>query len=255
MLFIVIGALLLEAALMIHLLNAHKIKKPVKPAVMLVTKGRIAIVIDDWGYNLQNLASLKQIKYPLTLSILPNLSFSKRVAQEAHGLGFEVILHLPMQPKEKLRLEQNTILTSMGQSETAEILGKDLESIIFARGVSNHMGSSATSDTRTMSAIFKELKKRNLYFLDSYVVPESVCRGLADQMNLGFAQRDIFLDNQEDPQYIKAQIAKLKNKARISGRAIGIGHDRKITLQVLKEVIPELARDGYSFVFVSDLVK
>jgi len=39
------------------------------------------------------------------------------------------------------------------------------------------------------------------------------------------------------------------------GHAIGIGHDRKVTLEVLKEVMPELDREGFKFVFVSELVK
>jgi polysaccharide deacetylase 2 family uncharacterized protein YibQ len=44
-------------------------------------------------------------------------------------------------------------------------------------------------------------------------------------------------------------------RARIHGQAIGIGHNQKITLEVLKEAMPELEKEGYKFVYVSDLVK
>ena len=68
-------------------------------------------------------------------------------------------------------------------------------------------------------------------------------------------KRDIFLDNNEDAVYIRSQINKLKNKARINGQAVGIGHDRKITLETLREIIPELENEGYKIVLASSLTK
>ena len=74
-------------------------------------------------------------------------------------------------------------------------------------------------------------------------------------MHVGFVKRDIFLDNKEEAEYIKGQIYKLKRNAQMYGHAVGIGHDRKITLEVLKETMTELEREGYKLVFVSELVK
>ncbi len=227
----------------------------VPPAAPAVKIGKIAIVIDDWGYNLNNLDILRQIKYPLTLSVLPNLNYSKRISQEAHRRGFEVILHLPMEPDEKVRLEHNTIMASMSEKTIRDIIADDLDNIVYAKGVSNHMGSKAVQDLKTMSVIFSELQKRRLYFLDSYVSSKSVSFELVNKIHLAFAKRDVFLDNNEDPEYIRGQIYKLKVKARTYGRAIGIGHARRITLQVLKDIMPELEKEGYRFVFVSQLVR
>lgn len=225
------------------------------PKVPVVIKGRIAIVIDDWGYNLNNLDILAQIKYPLTISILPNLSYSRKTAEELQKRGLEIILHLPMEPKEKYRLEKNTIMTSMSEGTIKNIIEQDLNNIIYAKGVSNHMGSRATEDSGIMEIVFKQLKKRHLYFLDSLVSSNSICYDLAKKMNLRFAKRDVFLDNKEEPEYIKQQIYKLKTRARIYGQAIGIGHDQKTTLEVLKEAIPSIEKEGYKFVFVSELVR
>ncbi|MDO8662586.1 MAG: divergent polysaccharide deacetylase family protein [Candidatus Omnitrophota bacterium] len=218
-----------------------------------VIKGRIAIVLDDWGYNLNNLRSIEEIKYPLTASILPNIAYTRKVAEELHSRGFEVILHLPMEPEEKLSLEKNTIKTSMEKTQILNILDSDLSSIAYADGVSNHMGSKATSDLKTMEVIFKELKNRHLYFLDSFVTSKSVCSDLARKIGLRSFTRDVFLDNLEEREYIKQQIYKLKAKARAKGFAIGIGHDRKVTLEVLREVMPQIAKEGYKFVFLSEL--
>ena len=225
------------------------------PQIALPVIGRIAIVVDDWGYNLNNLHILEQIKYPITISILPNLSYSKAVSGQLHKRGFEIMLHLPMEPREKYRLEQDTILISMDEATIKNIIGKDLTSVRDASGVSNHMGSRATEDSRTMGIIFGELKKRHLYFLDSLVSSSSICTDLANKTQIAFTKRDVFLDNKEEPEYIRGQIHKLKSIAKLYGRAIGVAHDRKVALEVLKEAMPELEKEGYKFVFVSELLR
>ncbi len=91
--------------------------------------------------------------------------------------------------------------------------------------------------------------------MDSYVSGDSVCLGLARKIGIGFVKRDVFIDNKLEPDYIKAQLNKLKMKARFSGQAIGIGHDRPATLEVLRQIIPEWEKEGYKFVFVSELAR
>jgi uncharacterized protein len=230
-------------------------KAPAKAAPPVHFKGNIALVIDDWAYNLNNVGILDRINAPLTCSVLPNLSYSREVAEELHARGLEVILHLPMEPQEKMRLEKNTILISMNKDEIRQILDEDLSDFSYIKGVSNHQGSRATQEVRTMEIVFGELKERRLYFLDSLVTAKSVCKVAARKVGLRFAKRDVFLDNLEEPSYIKKQIERLKALARQNGSAIGIGHDRRTTLEVLAEVIPELRREGYRFVFVSELAK
>lgn len=230
-------------------------KKEKMPKAPAVIKGRIAIVIDDWGYNLNNLHIAGQMQYPFTAAVLPYLPYSKRVAEELHKQGIELILHLPMEPHEGFRLEKNTILTSTDEQTIKNIIAQDLIDIQYAGGVSNHMGSKATEDLRTMGIVFGELKKRGLFFLDSLVSPKSICSDSANKAHIRFIKRDVFLDNVEEAGYIRGQIYKLKRKAELYGRAVGIGHDKKITLEALKEAMPELEREGYKFVFVSELAR
>ena len=218
-------------------------------------KALIAIVIDDWGYNLNNLGIIAEIKAPLTCAILPNLKNSGLLSQRLNNLGFEIILHLPMEPKEKYRLEKYTILKDMDAAEIRNILNQDLSSISFVKGVSNHMGSRITEDRLVSAIVISEVKKRKLYFLDSFVTPKSVCASLAEKIKIRFAKRDIFLDNLDDPGYIRGQIIKLRNLAKKNGQAVGIGHDRRNTLIALKEALPQLVKSGYKLVFVSEIAK
>ncbi|MDD5130295.1 MAG: divergent polysaccharide deacetylase family protein [Candidatus Omnitrophica bacterium] len=250
------GIFLLVVFIALILTPLHKKSPVVKVAKKLPAfSRRIAVVIDDWGYNLNNLSIVEQIKQPLTCAVLPGLKNSKPVMQKLYSLGFEIILHLPMEPKEKYRLERDTITTVMNAAQIHNILEKDLTSIAFAKGISNHMGSRVTENSRTAALIMTDVKKRNLYFLDSFVTNKSVCSDLAKKIKVRFAKRDVFLDNSDDPAYIKSQVLKLKRIAKNQGVAVGIGHDRKNTLLVLKEMLPQLEADGYKIVFLSEVVR
>lgn len=218
--------------------------------------GRIAIVLDDWGYNLNNLEAIKELKEPLTLAILPRRAYSAQIAKAAKDYNKEAILHLPLEPHQesKYHLEPDTILANMSRRQILKILELDIKSVPYIKGVSNHMGSFATENEPLMKIIFDELKKKGLYFLDSFT-GKTVCRDLAEGMNLPYARRHVFLDNKSDAEYILAQVEVLAKIARQEGSAIGIGHDRTKTLEVLIKAIPDLKKRGFKFVRVSELVE
>ncbi|MEW6008427.1 MAG: divergent polysaccharide deacetylase family protein [Candidatus Omnitrophota bacterium] len=220
---------------------------------------KVAIVIDDWGYSTKNLVLLDGIHKPLTLSILPFQPNSKTIALYAKARNWQVILHLPLEPretKEYARLEPNTILTTMKKDEVIEILGRDIDSLGDIVGVSNHMGSKATVNEKLMRIVFQELHKRNLFFLDSLVTTKSVCKKVASDFKIGFVSRDVFLDNESDYNYISGQLDKLISLAKRKGKAIGIGHDRKLTLEVLADRLTafDSNKEGVDFALVSELI-
>lgn len=217
-------------------------------------KGTIAIVIDDLGYNSANLSIYAQIRQPITVSVLPNLQFSNQVSEALHK-RFEVILHLPMEPKGTPDIEKNTILAGMKLEEIRAIVNADLDNLKYAKGVSNHMGSKATEDPATMDQVCAVLKQRSIYWLDSFVTPKSAGIASARAAGIRYARRDIFLDNRKESDYIRQQLNKLKAQAARAGYAVGIGHDRKITLETLRDELPRIAAEGYKFVFVSAIAQ
>jgi len=224
----------------------------VKPKVRL---GKIAIVLDDWGYNLKNRDFITDNDFSLTLSVLPFKPFSTEVARLAHQKNKDVIVHMPMEPhnKDDYGLEEKTLLTTMDRDTVLKMLDLAFESVPYARGISNHMGSMATENTRLMRIVLDYLKKHEMLFLDSLVTPRSVCRKIAQGLKLRYAQRNVFIDNESDRAYIRSQLDKLAFMAKIKGMAIGIGHDRVNTIAVLKEAIPELEAQGYEFVNLSEV--
>ncbi len=224
-----------------------------------IAKAKVAIVIDDWGYNLRYLYFLKQIDVPVTISILPDLRYSSKIAKVAESLDKEIILHLPLEPeisgRDYIGLEQNTIASNMSEDEIINKFKLAITSVPYACGVSNHMGSRATKDSKLMTIIFTELKKRKLFFLDNLVTDKSICKQLAKTMKVKFASRDVFLDNLDNYEYIKGQFKELGILAQEFGQAVGIGHARFTTLKIFKDEISLMQAKGIEFVFVSDLTE
>ena len=215
--------------------------------------GKIAVILDDWGYNLRNVPYLTSIRQPFTVSILPNLPHSEEVAQAAKRSGHEVMLHLPLEAEDlHAPRETGTILTTMSKQEVRQRLDDSLAAVPFVSGVNNHQGSKATKDAELMETIFSRIKRRNLYFVDS-MTGHSVCAQVARQIHLRFGQRSIFLDNEEDPAKIRVRLADLAAVAAKKGKAIAIGHDRPVTLRVLQESLPALEQAGYELVPASAL--
>lgn len=221
-----------------------------------VRKGKIALVLDDWGYNMRNWQALSRIKEPLTISVLPDLPYSTKIATFAQAEGYEVILHLPLESYEHKNMERNTIYRDMEENKIQSILDGDFLSVPKAAGVSNHMGSRATEDERVMKIIFEAIKEKDIFFLDSLVTEKSLCENLAKEAGIKFTERDVFLDNVNDKNYIRKQLMELVRLACSSGRpVVGIGHARSLTLEVLEEEIEHLAEQGIEFVYLSEAVK
>jgi len=217
---------------------------------------KVAVVMDDFGYNASDMDDFFAAGYPITLSILPNQRYSEKIAREAHSRGYEVILHLPLEAsKDDVKEEPGTIRTSMNDSEITSLLNIELASTPHIDGVSNHMGSKATEDRRVMSTVAGVLKKKKMYFFDSLTSRKSVAREASIDAGIRYGRRDIFLDIPNDPSYIEKQLLALRKMAFAKGSAIAVCHDRHNTISVLKKMMPLLAEDGINFVFLSELVK
>ncbi|MDD5019008.1 MAG: divergent polysaccharide deacetylase family protein [Candidatus Omnitrophica bacterium] len=227
-----------------------------KPRPEVVT-GKIALIIDDWGYNMRNKSFLEDDDMPVTIAILPFQEYSREAAELAHRHGKEVIIHMPMEPhhKEQYGLETNTLLTTMDSSQIVSLMDEAFAQIPYAKGINNHMGSKATEDTRVMRIVIGYLKRRGLFFVDSMVTPKSVGRTVAKSMHEKFASRDIFIDNENGETYIREQLVKVARLAKQNGVAVAIGHDRPHTVAVLKEMIPAFEEQGYEFIGISEVIK
>ena len=206
----------------------------------------VAIIIDDMGYDKKFAKNLSQLNAGITFSILPHSPHRESISRIAQENGMDTMLHLPMEPFEypDVNPGPGTLLTSMSPDELLRQLEENLASVPHIKGVNNHMGSKMTAESSQLYQIFSILKKRNLYFVDSRTTSKTLCKPSARLFQIPFAQRDVFLDHQQDPDFIRKQIKELIRIAQRNGQAVGIGHPHTVTYEVLREMMPELQKKG-----------
>lgn len=203
---------------------------------------RIALIIDDIGYDKKIAMALYTLEPNISFSVLPWSPFGRVTSRILAEKGAEIMLHLPMEPMEYPRVNPGpgALLTSMPPDELIAQLEKNLGEVHGVSGVNNHMGSMFTTHANQMNQIFTILKKKNLFFIDSRTAKNSRCRASARLLQVRFAERDVFLDNVQEVGYITNQFSQLKKIARKHGAAIGIGHPYPATLETLKIELPKL---------------
>jgi polysaccharide deacetylase 2 family uncharacterized protein YibQ len=219
-------------------------RKPIsKPKVPFTPrKPKVAIIIDDLGFDRIIAGKFLELDAVFTFSMLPYSPFQKKIAKAAHAKGYDIMLHLPMEPVEYPDVDPGTgaLLTTMTPDQLISQLNKHLEIVPFVKGVNNHMGSKMTTVSSRMYQIFSVLKKRGFFFIDSRSTPETVCKPSARLFQIPFAERDIFIDHLPEPEFIRKQLKRLVEIANQHGEAVGIAHPHRVTLEVLQSMIPEL---------------
>ena len=219
---------------------------------------RIAIVIDDLGGE-ENSVSRELLTWdiPITFSILPFVPHAKRLASEAHQKGREIILHVPMEPHGYPRTNpgRGVLLHTMSKEGLRRQLLEDIEAVPYIRGVSNHMGSRLMEDPEKLKVILTELKKKDLFFLDSRTTPQSVGFQIARSLGVKSGERSVFLDHAQGEQAVMQSLELLIQTALSSGKAIGIGHPHVATITSLKKMIPRIQGKGIEIVPLSELLE
>lgn len=219
-------------------------------------KGKLAIIVDDCGYDLASVRTLLQTGFPFSYAILPNKTYSSDVLELVKSKGAVPMLHLPMEPMTRSAMSEgsSTICVDFSAEKKRELTRSALNGLYGVQGVNNHQGSRATSDIETMRIVLQELKKQGLFFVDSRTIASSVARDTAKKMGVPTAKNDLFLDNNSDVESIRRQIYKAMDVADKNGSAIAICHARVNTAECWKKYAAEFRKSGITFVPVTELL-
>lgn len=217
---------------------------------------RIAIIIDDLGYQLEAGRRAINLPGPVACAILPATPRSTRLAETAFANGKDVLLHLPLEPVSRDgQSDPGGILLDMSRDQFAMTFAADLETVPHAIGVNSHRGSMLTRHPGHMGWLMEELRAHgDLIFVDSYTTHKSVALQLARERGVRAIKRDVFLDPDRLPETIEREFGRLKDLARKNGVAVGIGHPYPSTLALLEREIPKLSDEGIELVSISELV-
>jgi len=227
-----------------------------KPSVKPAYKGTLIFVIDDAGNNLRELDAFLNIPGPLTIAVLPGLSYSAEAAKRIRAAGKEVILHQPMEAIGAQNPGPGAIYSGMSAGEIREILSRNIAEVGPVAGINNHQGSKITMDLNAMETILAFCKENNIYFLDSRTTAETAAPAAAQKLGMKIAERNIFLDNEQSRDSMQYYLSAGLARAQTGGTAVMIGHTWSPELApLLAQQFPLLLEQGYIIKTVSDIIR
>lgn len=229
------------AALLLAMLAAS-------PAVQPAERVRIGLIIDDLGNSRRDGERAVRLPGAVACAILPHTVHARELATLAHAAGKEVLLHLPMEAREAVEPGPGQIDARMPPLEVRATLDYGLGTVPHAIGINNHMGSLLTTRQAAMTGLMHELRRRQLFFVDSRTAADSIAAGVAQAQGIPALARDVFLDDDPSPAAVAAQLVQLERLAHRHGYALGIGHPRPATLAALEQWLPPLAARGVDLV-------
>ena len=232
--------------------------KPEIPPTITPDNGlpRVAIILDDIGYDLELVTQFLSLDLPITLSMLPQSPFKNSILAKAREHNIEIMLHQPMEPFEYPRANPGpgALLSSMSPDEMLQQFIQNLDEMPFVSGVNNHMGSKMTANAAQMRQLFTVMKQRDLYFIDSRTTEKTICRRSANLLQLPFGERDIFIDHFQDNDFIEKQLFELVRIAETHGVAIGIAHPYRRTYKILRNMMDAM-QEKVQFVPASEVTQ
>lgn len=216
----------------------------------------MAIVIDDIGYDMKPVRELLAINENITFAVLPLLAHSREAAETLHRAHREILLHLPMEPLSypKEKPGRGALFTDMNDEEILFQLQRNVDSVPYASGVNNHMGSKFMADEEKLTLVFRELKKKNLFFIDSRTTRDSKTEAAAHKARLTVMSRKIFLDNERDTSKIYQILMEAARSSDGNSPLIVIGHPYPETIQAVREAGKVCREQGIMIVPVSALL-
>ena len=220
-------------------------------------KGTICLVIDDYGFFYNDMVKdFLQLDQNITAAIIPGSPYAQQIGLYADSLDIESIIHMPMESYEREKWKYKIDLNEkLNAAMVEERVLRAFAEVPTALGMNNHQGSKATENLQLMKDLARALKKIDKFFLDSFTNPES--RGYITMRRYGVPTqlRQVFLDHEEIPELIKANLDSLVILSHHMKIAVGIGHVKPMTLKVLREEIPRLEEEGYQFIRLSQAVQ
>ncbi|RYY02833.1 MAG: divergent polysaccharide deacetylase family protein [Gammaproteobacteria bacterium] len=215
---------------------------------------RLAIIIDDIGYNQSQSERAARLDGAFTLSILPFTPHGLSSAKLAHDHGKELMLHLPMSTVNNLPLGKGGLISGMEKSAFLNTFQQDIGNIPNIRGVNNHMGSRLTQESEPMQWLMEALHPSGLYFVDSRTSAKTKAFDIANEYRVPSLKRDVFLDDVNERGAIEVQLNRAIQFAKLRGAAVAIGHPYPATLGVLERIDAVLKQQNVTLVHASQLL-
>jgi len=230
--------------------KSQNIKKTVTKKHHKRALPKLAIIMDDIGFE-DDIERIKKIPFAITPSIFPPNEHYPDTPNIAKMFKHYMV-HFPMEAYKYKNIAEEAIKVS----DKIDIIDKKIKKMKKdfpkAVAINNHTGSKFTCDFDAMEQFFTVLNRYDIQFIDSRTASGTRCQDVGKLLKKKVLERDVFLDNQADEEYIKNQLRKAVEIAKKNGYAIAICHPRELTFKVLME-----SKDifkGIKLVYIDELI-
>jgi hypothetical protein len=184
----------------------------------------VALVLYGFGDDLPHVRAVLSRRQPFTAAIPAGQPWSGAAFRAARSQQHETVLMLPLEPLNYPQVNPGpgVILVTMGRSKIEGLTRKYLDQSGPVAAVANLTGSLATQDQSVMTVVYRVLRERRIPFLHVTPVPGAVCRPLASQLGVAYAQPDLVLEAgaHGDTKALDARWKQALDLARRRGSAI-----------------------------------
>lgn len=226
------------------------------PKPFTTVTARIALMVTDLGKRSRNTQrALADLPKDVALAFSPYSRDLNSWGERARRAGHEVFLNIPMEP---VNYPQNdpgpfTLLTSHSRRESINILKTSLGQMTGYVGVVNHMGSRFTAASDSVRPVLDEIHRRGLMFIDSRTTPYSRAATMAKAIGLPVAINNGYIDEDLAKERIAEELAKLEQRAKTQGTAMGLARPYPVTIDAIKVWVATLEERGFALVPVTSI--
>lgn len=227
--------------------RVEKLSNPIPPAV--------AIVVDDVGNTDEMLPAWLSIDAPIDFAVMPYPPLSEELANKLYDAGYLIMMHIPTQNAPPNSFSgKGQLEVGMDRSTVFNTLNTDITTVPHAEGVNNHQGGRGCDDNALMTSEVEWAKERGLFVVDSASSVNSQVTKACLALGMGKRLNQVFIDHENDPDYLRKSMRELAALARKNGTAIGICHwHRPFTASTVKEMMLVLGAEGIHFCFARDI--
>ena len=216
---------------------------------------RIALMVGGLGLNAEGTAAaIAKLPGAVTLGFAPYGVGIEARAAEAREAGHETALEAPMEDFSDGAGTLHTLATSASDADNIGSLRWMMSRFTGYIAVVNHLGGKFTADAKEISPILTEIAGRGLGYLDDGASPRSVAPDVAETLGMPSARADLVIDSDPSPEAIEAALARLLDRARERGSAIGVASASPISVEHLARWANGLESKGVALVPLSALM-
>ena len=229
--------------------------RPVMLDPKLNAAPRIALMVGGLGLNAEGTAAaIAKLPGGVTLGFAPYGGGTEARAAEAREAGHEIALEAPMEDFSDGAGGPHVLATSASDVDNLDSLRWMMSRFTGYIAVVNHLGGKFTADARELSPILNEIAARGLGYLDDGASPRSVAPDVAATLQMPSARADLVIDANPSPEAIEVALARLLDRARERGSAIGVASASPSSVEHLARWANGLESKGVALVPLSALM-